>query len=162
MPKTSSPRTISIAASRRAPPTNERDGPLPLLETDHPQKEGSDSMENQAAGTKSCICHHITPAGATALVAPVGPNEPSEPPPTTNKCNGNLPLLATDHPQKEWVHSMENKGIDGKAGRQLRCFVCHALSGKIKYTIYGCTFCLRGFHVRFHVNCFAMYHYKDS
>ena len=47
------------------------------------------------------------------------------------------------------VHVLtENKGIDGKAGRQLRCFVCHALSGKIKYTIYGCTCCLRGFHVR--------------
>ena len=80
-----------IEQLKHPPPTNQPHSPLPLLKTDHPQKQGSDSMENQGiskdlSNSVMVVGPNTTPAAANVAA------ETLEDPPHTYQARGPLNL----------------------------------------------------------------------
>ena len=84
--------------------------PIPLLETNHPQRAGIDSTENwgilnDLRNSDREVGPDTTPAAGNIDAKPLLPHPP------TNQPNGSLLLPSTDH-QQEWrINSLENHGI---------------------------------------------------
>ena len=95
---------------KQPPPTNHKIIPVPLLETYHPQRAGSDLTEirgitNNLRNSDREVDPDTTPAAGNISAKPFLPH------PTTNKPHVSFPLPITDHPQEERIDSLENQGI---------------------------------------------------
>ena len=95
---------------KHPPPKNQGHSPLPLLETNHPQREGIDLTKNQGISndlpnSDRVVGPDTTPAASNIAAKPLLPHPP------TNQPHVSLPLPITDHPQEERIDSLENQGI---------------------------------------------------
>ena len=91
-------------------PTNHGHGPLPLLETDHTLRSGSNSTKNQGIlnhlrNLDRVVRPDMTPAAGNIAAKTVLPHL------YTNQQHGPLPLPINDHEQEEKTYSLENQGI---------------------------------------------------
>ena len=91
-------------------PKNHGHGPLPLIETDHTLRSGSNSTKNQGIlnhlrNLDRVVRPDMTPAAGNIAAKPVLPHPP------TNQPHESLPLPITDHPQKDRIDSLEKLGI---------------------------------------------------
>ena len=102
--------TMGNPLLKHPPPTNHGDNPFPLLETDHPQRSGSDSTKNpdilnNLRNSDRGVGPDTTPAAGNIAAKTLLPRPP------TNQTHGSLHLPITDHPQEERINSLENQGI---------------------------------------------------
>ena len=110
---------------KHSPNTNQGQGTLPLLETDHPKRSESDSNKNQGISndlpkSERVVGPDTTPAAGNIYAKPLLTHPP------TNQPHRSLPLPITEHPKEERIYLLENQGISssihygGKGGRVLR------------------------------------------
>ena len=95
---------------KRPPPKNQRHILFPLLDTNRPQRAGSDSTKNQGISNNLPNLDRVVGPNTTPVACNIAA-KPLLPHPTKNQPHGSLHLPITDHPQEERVDSLENQGI---------------------------------------------------
>ena len=92
---------------RRAPNTNERHSPIPLLDTDHPQKEGRNSIKNQG-NTDGFRNFNASANSVVGLLSEKTQKQQQKDPPKPNQDHSPISLVDTNDPEKAQRDSMEN------------------------------------------------------
>ena len=92
------------------PLTNHGHSPLPILETDHPQRAGSDLIKNwgiynDLQNSDRVVGSDTTTADGNIAVKPLLLHPPK------NQPHGSIPLTITNHSQEDRIDSLENQGI---------------------------------------------------
>ena len=95
---------------KHTPTTNHGHSTIFLLETEHPQRAGSDSPENwgisnDLRNSDRVVGPDTTPAAGNITAKPLLTHPP------TNQTHGSLTLTITEHPQEEQIDYLENQGI---------------------------------------------------
>ena len=95
---------------KNPPPKNHGHSPLLLLETDRPQRAGSNSTKNRGIlnnlrYSDREVGPDMTPSAGNIDTKPLLPHTP------TNQTHGSLPLPIANHPQEERIDSLDNQGI---------------------------------------------------
>ena len=95
---------------KHPPPKNHGHSHLPLLETYHPQRAGINLTKNQGILNDLRNLDRVAGPDTTPAAGNIA-DKPLLTYPPTNQPHVSLTLPITNHPQEEWIDSLENLGI---------------------------------------------------